>query len=300
MLSFLLSLLLLLLPARAELRVVASVPTLAAIAQEVGGEQVKVTSLSMAAQDPHWVDARPNLALALSKADLLIIVGLDLEIGWLPALQTGSRNAAVQTGGRGYLDTSRFVNLLEIPTGKLDRSEGDVHPGGNPHFLHDPRSIAPVAYGIAARMGELDPANAAAYTARAQALAVQAAERIAAWEAQLACLRGARFVGYHKSWPYLADWLGLEIVEHVEPKPGIPPNPAHIAHVVEAMERHGVPAIIEMAYTTDATVDQISARTGAKVLRIPGGVHVERKETVLTHMEEIVALLLPLCTGSTP
>lgn len=295
--SLLLFVLLALLPARAALRVVASVPTLAAIAQEVGGAEVKVTPLSTASQDPHWVDARPNLALALSKADLLIVVGLDLEVGWLPALQTGSRNPAVQLGARGYLDSSRFVNLLEIPAGRVDRSEGDIHPGGNPHYLHDPRSYGPVAYGIAQRMGELDPPNAAAYMARAQAFAVAIGERIPAWEARLACLRGARLVGYHKSWPYLADWLGLEMVEHVEPKPGIPPNPAHVARVIEAMQRHGVPAIIEMAYTTDATVDQISRQTGAKVIRLPAGVHVEKGETVVQHMDEIVQLLAGLCGG---
>lgn len=287
-------------PAAAKLRVVATVPSLAAVARDIAGEDAEVKALVLPTQDPHWVDARPNLALELSRADLLLIVGLELEVGWLPNLQTGSRNAAIQKGGKGYLDVSQFVNLREAPTAPVDRSQGDIHPGGNPHFLHDPRSVEAIAYGIARRMGELDPEHAAGYLTRAQTLAVTLARKIPEWEARLAPLRGMKLVAYHKSWPYAEAWLGFEIVEYVEPKPGIPPNPAHVAQVLGAMRRHGVPAIIEEAYYSDATVEQISERTGARILRIPGGVHFVEGETYVEHMEEFVGLLAQLVPGGAP
>lgn len=277
--------------AAAKVRVVASVPTLAAIAREVGGDEVKVESLSLHTQDPHWVDARPNLALALSRADVLLVVGLDLEVGWLPVLQEGSRNPKIQTGAKGYVDVSRFVNLLEVPQGRVDRSEGDVHPGGNPHYLHDPRAAESVAYGIARSLGEADPAHANYYMARAQAFAVHLGEHLAEWEGRLKPLHGRKVVAYHKSWPYLADWLHFDIIEHVEPKPGIPPNPGHVAKVLSAMRDQDVGFVVQMAYYTDATVDQLAERSGAKVVKLPGGADFAGGQDYFDHIEDIVKRL---------
>lgn len=280
------------LPAVAStVRVVATVPSLAAIVQEVGGAEVKVTSLSLHTQDPHWVDARPNLALELSRADLLLAVGLDLEIGWLPVLQEGSRNPKIQTGAQGWLDVSTFVNVLDVPTTKIERSEGDLHPGGNPHYLHDPRAAESIAYGIARKLGELDPEHANYFNARAQAFAVHLGEHLSDWEHRLRPLHDRKLVAYHKSWPYLQDWLHFDIVEYIEPKPGIPPNPAHVARVLSTMRQQEVGMIIQMAYYNDGTVQQVSERTGARVVRIPGGVDYTGGQTYFQHMEEIVALL---------
>jgi zinc/manganese transport system substrate-binding protein len=186
-------------PARAELKVVASVPDLAALAKAVGGDRVSVQSLSLSTQDPHFVDARPSLVLELNRADLLLTLGLGMEAGWLPTLQTGARNAKILTGGAGYLDCSQFVRLLEVSGGGTDRSQGDVHTGGNPHYLYDPRAALQVARGIAARLTQLDARNAQVY---AQNLARFTSELEAArkgWEQRLAALKGAPVISFHKS-----------------------------------------------------------------------------------------------------
>ncbi len=278
-------------PAHAALRVVASVPDLAAIAKEVGQDRVTVSSMSLATQDPHFVDARPNLALDLSRADLLLVVGLDLEVGWLPNLMTGARNAKVQVGSPGYLDCSQFVRLLEVPTQKLERSMGDVHPGGNPHYLYDPRNGALVARGVAARLGQLDPANRAAYVSAAEAFVARLEAGRVRWEAALAPLRGKEVVTHHRSMSYLANWLGFTVPINVEPKPGIPPSPSHVAQVLAMMQQHGIRHVFIETYYPDATAVLVQSKTSAKLVKVPGGTDFAAGETYLGRFDALAKLL---------
>ncbi len=275
----------------AKLRVATTVPDLAALVQEIGGPDTQVVSLSLATQDPHWVDARPNLALELSKADMLVVVGLQLEIGWLPNLQVGSRNGKIQVGGPGYVDASQFVTLLGVPTGTIDRSMGDVHPGGNPHYLYDPRSAAKVALGLAERMAALDPAQASTYRANASALVGRIDAARAGWEARLLGLKGRPLVDYHRSWTYVEDWLGFRILTDVEPRPGVPPSPKHVLEVLTQMKASQARLILVEEFYQNATLDQLAAQAGGKVLRMPGGTRFQDGERYLDRMERAVQVL---------
>lgn len=277
--------------ARAEVNVVATVPSLAALARDVGGQHVKVTSLALPTQDPHFVDAKPNLALDLNKADLLLAVGLELEVGWLPVLQTGARNPKIQAGSNGYLDCSTLVTRLDVPQQAVDRSQGDVHAGGNPHYLYDPRAAASVAKGIAARLGDIDPGHRADYQANLEALTKRLDGARAGWEQRLGKLKGAPVIAYHKSWVYLTSWLGLKEVEYIEPKPGIPPNPAHVARVLVAARQNNVKAILQESYYPDQTAKLISEKSGAKLVVLPGGADFRGGQSYVDHMEQMVSLL---------
>jgi zinc/manganese transport system substrate-binding protein len=281
----------------AKLRVVATVPDLAAVAQQVGGEHVQVTSLSLPTQDPHWVDARPNLALELSRADLLLLVGLELEVGWLPSLQTGSRNPKVQSGASGFLNCSTLVHLLQVPTQKIDRSMGDIPPGGNPHYTTDPRQMVLVAQGVASKLGDLDPAHAGDYTANAAAFQAEIEGKLPGWEARVAGLRGTQLVGYHMSWPYLADWLGFTMLTHVEPRPGVPPTPAHVARTITQMKQQGVTLIIQEEYHANRATEQVAAKLGATVVKLPGGTRFAEGQTYAGYVDAMVAALAPHAGG---
>ncbi|NMO21901.1 zinc ABC transporter substrate-binding protein [Pyxidicoccus fallax] len=277
--------------ARAALRVVTTVPDLAAIARAVGGDRVTVQSLALPTQDPHFVDARPSLVLDLNRADLLLAVGLELEVGWLGTLQTGARNARIQSGGRGFLDCSRLVERLGVPAGRVDRSMGDIHPGGNPHYLYDPRAAMRVARGIAERLGELDPEGKAAYAAGLQRFTSELEAARAGWEKRLASLRGMPLVTYHESFPYLASWLGFQTVAFIEPKPGIPPNPSHVAQVISLARSRQVRLVLQESYYPDTTVRLVADKVGAQFVRIPAGTDVRAGQSYREHIEEIVTLL---------
>jgi zinc/manganese transport system substrate-binding protein len=285
---FVLLCLLLPFPAFAALRVVATVPDLAAIAREVGGDRVTVTSLVLPTQDAHFVDARPNLALELSRADMLAVVGLDLEIGWLPTLVTGARNTKVQVGSPGYVDCSRFVTLLDVPTEKLDRAMGDIHPGGNPHYLLDPRNGARVAVGMAERMGQLDPTNKAAYQRAAADLGTRLEAARAGWERTLAPLRGKEVITYHRSFPYLASWLGFTVPIAIEPKPGIPPSPSHVAQVLQVAQARSVRLLLQEVYYPATTAELVASKTGAKLVRLPGGADVATGQSYTARIDTMV------------
>jgi zinc/manganese transport system substrate-binding protein len=278
-------------PVRAEVRVVATVPDLAALAREIGGNLVTVRSLSLPTQDPHFVDAKPSLALELNRADLLLLVGLDLEIGWLPTLLVGARNGAIQTGGPGHLDCSQFVSKLDLPGQPIDRSQGDIHPGGNPHYLYDPRAAERIAVGIAARLAQLDPANAATYRSRADALVEQLQAARASWEKTLAPYRGIPVVGFHKTWTYLCDWLHFEQVGFLEPKPGIPPNPRHVAQLLTLARQRKVRLVMQEEHYPDATSRLVADRIPAPLLRVPAATDFPAGETYLRHVARVVAAL---------
>jgi zinc/manganese transport system substrate-binding protein len=277
--------------AHAEVKVVASVPDLAALTKEVGGPNVSVKTLSLPTQDPHFVDAKPSLALELNRADLLVLVGLDLEIGWLPTLVVGARNAKIQPGTPGYLDCSQFVHRLDVPAASVDRSHGDIHPGGNPHYLYDPRAAAAVAQGIAARLGEIDPAHRAAYDANRDALLARLAAARTRWEKRMAPYRGAPIVAYHKTWSYVADWLGLDQVGFLEPKPGIPPNPQHVASLLGLARSRKVRLVVQESYYPDAASKLVSEKIPAPLVLVHGGSNFAAGESYEQHIDGMVEAL---------
>ena len=277
--------------AGAALNVVATTPDLAAITKSVGGDKVSVTALALHTQDPHWVDARPHLALDLARADLLILNGAELEVGWLPTLLAGARNGKVQRGARGYLDGSTLVTLMEVPRGKLDRSMGDIHPSGNPHYTRDPRAAERVAVGIAKRLAELDPGNKPAYLEQTKRFLAELRQARTGWEKRLAARRGSPIIAYHRSQVYLADWLGLRIVEHIEPRPGIPPNPRHVAHVIDVARAEKVRVILQEAWFPDNTTKLVAAKCGAKLVQFPGAPDFAKGETYVAWMNAVVQRL---------
>jgi zinc/manganese transport system substrate-binding protein len=274
--------------ARAAVNVVTTVPDLAAIAREVGGKNVSVQALALPTQDPHFVDAKPSLALALMKADLLIQVGLDLEIGWLPTLQLGARNAKIQTGARGFLDCSTLVTRLEVPQTKVDRANGDIHPGGNPHYLYDPRAAALCAAGIAARLAEIDPGHDADYKAGLKAFQTKLEAGRQRWEKRLAPFRGQPIITYHRSWVYLVEWLGFVDAAELEPKPGIPPTSKHVAEVMVLGRKVGAKVIIQESYYPDTTSKLLGSKLPAKVLLLPAGADFKAGQGYVEHMDQLV------------
>jgi zinc/manganese transport system substrate-binding protein len=275
----------------AKLKIVTTTPALASVAAEVGGANVEVTALALPTQDPHFVDPKPSLALTLAKADLLLSVGLDLEIGWLPTLQTGSKNGKVQPGAAGFMDCSQFVKVLEIPKGNVNRSQGDVHPKGNPHYMFDPRQAARVTKGIADKLAKLDPGHAGDYRKNALAFIKKLGQSTKAWEKTLAKAKGQKIVGYHKSFTYLASWVGLAIVEDVEPRPGIPPNPHHVTHVIDTMKKEKVKALLQESYYPSKTSELIAKQTGATVIQVSGGPDFKAGKSYISHIEAIVKQL---------
>jgi zinc/manganese transport system substrate-binding protein len=252
----------------AKLRVVATTPDLAAVAREIGGDRVEVTALAKPTEDPHFVDAKPSHIVTLNRADVLIEGGAELELGWLPPLLESSRNAKIAAGAPGRVVASQGIKMLEIPT-SFDRSKGDVHSLGNPHFLIDPINVKIIAANIAAHLTQVDPASAAVYQANLATFNAKVDAKFAQWQKQLAPYRGAKLVTYHKDFPYLAERFKLEIVENLEPKPGIAPSPAHVAKVIAAMKAARARVIIVQPYQNRRTAETVARQTGAVVLDIP-------------------------------
>jgi zinc/manganese transport system substrate-binding protein len=258
--------------AAATLHVVATTPGLAALATEVGGDRVSVESLSRGVQDPHFVDANPMLAVKLRNADLLVDVGLELEIGWLPPLVTQSRNPDIQPGGKRRFTAAGAIQVMDLPTGPVDRSKGDLHPGGNPHYLSDPRRGLQVAAALAQKLAELDPAGAAAYQANLAAFRKKLEPDMARWEARLAPLKGRKLFVQHRTLTYFLDWSGLVSAGEMEPRPGTPPPPSHLAELVQLAQREGVKEIVVENYYDTKSAEVVASHAGAKVVQIPGDV----------------------------
>jgi zinc/manganese transport system substrate-binding protein len=265
--------------AAGPLNIITTTEDLAAIAREVAGDKAKVESLSRGYQDPHFVEAKPSFVLKLNKADLLIAVGRELEIGWLPPLVTQARNAKIQPGADGYLDASLTARILEMPTGQLTRAMGDVHPSGNPHFWLDPENGKHVAKAVADKLGALDHANAAYYAQRDADFEKRVTAAEARWTSMISPYKGTKVVTYHRSWPNFADRFGLEVIGYVEPKPGIPPSPSHTIDVINAMKAQNVKIILVEPYFDLKTPNSIARETGAKVLVMPPSVGGEKEIT---------------------
>lgn len=254
--------------AHAALDVFACEPEWAALSKEVGGDKVSVYQATTAMQDPHRIEARPSLIAHTRAADLLVCTGADLEVGWLPVLLQTSGNAKVQVGQPGYLMASDFVAKLEVPTA-VDRSQGDIHPYGNPHIQLDPRNITRVAQALSQRLAQIDTRNAAYYQARSKDFEARWEKAIAEWQARAAPLKGMRLVPYHKDYAYLMHWLGMDEVIDVEPKPGIPPSAGYLSELLAKLQAQPADAIIRSAYQDSKAVEWLGERTKIPAVTLP-------------------------------
>lgn len=255
-------------PVQAALNVLACEPEWAALAQELGGDRIKVNSATTAVQDPHRIQARPSLLAKARNADLLVCTGADLEIGWLPVLLRESGNARIQPGRPGNFEAADSVTLLEKPA-RLDRAEGDVHPQGNPHIQTDPRNIGRVAVGLARRLAEMDPGNATFYASRQSDFEHRWSAALRRWEQQAAPLRGMPVVSQHKAFAYLYRWLGLREVAVLEPKPGLEPTANHLASVLAILHTTPAKAVIRTEYEPARASEWIAERAGIPALALP-------------------------------
>ena len=249
-----------------KLNVMTSTTDMAALTQEVGGDKVNVDSIAKGYQDPHFVEAKPSFLLKLRQADLLISVGLQLEIGWLPPLITQSGNPRIQVGAGGYLDASQFAQILEIPQGTVTRAEGDVHPLGNPHYWLDPDNGRRIAKGIAGKLGDLDPGDAAYFQQRFQDFDKRLSAAEQKWDGEMKAYRGRKVVTYHRSFPNFAQHFGLDVIGYVEPRPGIPPTPSHTLELIQLMKRENAKVVLVEPYFDLKTPQSIGRATGAQVI----------------------------------
>jgi ABC-type Zn uptake system ZnuABC Zn-binding protein ZnuA len=266
-------------PARAAVNVMTATEDLADLTRQVGGDKVKVESIAKGYQDPHFVEAKPSFILKLAKADLLVVVGRELEIGWLPPLIQQSRNAKIQPGAEGYLDASLSAKILEIPTGQITRAMGDVHPLGNPHYWLDPDNGRRIAKAVVEKLSAMAPADAAYFQSRYADFDKRLADAEKRWDAQMAPYKGLKIVTYHRSWPNLADRFGLNVVGYVEPRPGIPPSPSHTLELIAEMKRQNVKILLVEPYFDLKTPQSIGRETGAKVLVMSPSVGGEKEAT---------------------
>ena len=265
-LALLISLALVAAPASAAVHVVTSIQDFASIADSIGGKRVDTFALSRGYQDPHFVEPKPSFVLKLSHADLLIVAGLELEIGYLPPLLDQSRNDKIRPGTRGYLDASTGCDILEKPTQTVTRAMGDVHPFGNPHYWLDPNNGRVIARAIAARLSELDPAGAAEYKANLAAFEAKLAAAEQRWDGVLGPYAGTEVVTYHNSWPNFLKRFRLVAAGYIEPKPGVPPSPAHTIEIMNTIQQKKVPVILMEPYFDQKTPKSIAEKTGAKLL----------------------------------
>jgi zinc/manganese transport system substrate-binding protein len=249
-----------------KLKIVTTTEDLASLTREVGGDRVEVNAIGKGYQDPHFIEPKPSFLLLLKNADLLEVVGLELEIGWLPPLLDQSRNSNIRPGAPGYLDVSQGVEILDRPTGAVNRSMGDVHPSGNPHYWLDPANGVRIAIQIRNRLAQLRPADAAYFDQRLNAFKLRINEANKRWLAALAPYKGAKIVTYHSSWPNFTRHFGLDVVGFVEPKPGIPPSPSHTLELINLMKEQKVRVILMEPYFDQKTPEFIAQKTGAKVV----------------------------------
>ena len=259
---------------QAKLNVVATTPDLAAVAKEIGGDQIDISSLARPTEDPHFVDPKPSLSVRLRKADVLIEGGAELEIGWLAPLLEQARNAKIESAGPGRVAAHQGIQLLEVPAA-LDRSKGDIHAAGNPHYLIDPLNAKIVAQHIADTFCQVDAKSCDTYRANLKAFNDRLDAKLAEWQKALAPFKGTHVVAYHNSWPYFAQRFGINIDLFLEPKPGIPPTPSHLAEVMEKMKTGKVKVIFLEPHLNRRTAETVARNTGAIIIDVsyfPGGV----------------------------
>jgi zinc/manganese transport system substrate-binding protein len=254
--------------ASAQVKVVATTPDLASLAREIGGKAVTVTALAKPTEDPHFVDAKPSHIVTLNRADMLIEGGAELELGWLPPLLENARNAKIASGSAGRVSANDGIRMLEVPS-SFDRSKGDIHALGNPHFLVDPVDAKIVARNIADHLARVDGKDASLFSANLARFNATIDAKMKSWQQTLAPFRGAKLVTYHKDFVYFANRFGFDIVEELEPKPGIAPSPSHLASVIGTMKARGAKVVLVQPYQNRKTAETVARQTGATVLDMP-------------------------------
>jgi zinc/manganese transport system substrate-binding protein len=265
-------------PARAadKIRVVATTTDVGSILQTVGGDRVQVTTIAKGYQDPHYVDPKPSFIVDLRRAKVVAYVGLQLEIGWLPLLVEGAHNQAIVAGAPGNIPMSQGIDLLEVPTGGVSRAGGDIHPEGNPHYWLDPRNMIQMAKTAEAGLSRVDPAGAATYAANRDTFVKKLESQIPVWEKRMEPHRGKMLVCYHKEYEYLARWLGLQVVDYVESKPGIPPSPRHLQELEQTMKEKKVPVMVASVFVRLNDLQGLAQRTGAQLVVLPPSVAADK------------------------
>ncbi len=279
-------------PAFAALNVMACEPEWGALSRELGGDKVSVYVATTALQDPHHIEARPSLIARARSADLMVCTGAELEIGWVPLLQTQAGNAKIQRGQPGYFEAAPQVLMLEIPE-RLDRAMGDVHPQGNPHVHMDPRNIGKIATALSERMIRLDPGEAEYYRARAKSFSERWQQALARWEKEAAPLRGMAVVGYHKNMTYLNAWLGIREVASLEPKPGLPPTTSHMSELLVRLAKDPAKAVVRSAYNDPRAAEWLSGNAKIPVVTLPftvGG--TDKAKDLFSLFDDTLARLL--------
>ncbi len=285
-------------PLAKKLSVVATTADLAVLARAIGGDAIDVKALAKPTEDPHFVDAKPSHIITLNRADVLLDGGAELEMGWLPSLLESARNDRIAAGAPGRISASAGIRMMEIPT-SFDRSKGDVHALGNPHFLLDPMNVRIVVARIAEHLTTVDPANAAVYKGNLERFLATLDAKLPAWQQALAPFKGAKIVTYHKDFGYLAARFRLDVVETLEPKPGISPSPAHLAQVIGTMKSQGAHVILVQPYQNRRTAETVARQSGATVLDVaqqPGA--VPNTDTYFALMDNIVRILVTGLQGS--
>jgi zinc/manganese transport system substrate-binding protein len=279
-------------PALAALNIFACEPEWGALSKELGGDKANVYVATSPLQDPHHVEARPSLIARARSADLVVCTGAQLEIGWLPLVQTQSGNAKIQLGQPGYFEASQQVLLLEVPS-SVDRAQGDVHPGGNPHIQLDPRNIEKIAVALSERMAQLDPREAGNYQARTKAFLERWQQATARWEKDAIPLKGMSIVVYHKNMTYLERWLGMREVGELEPKPGLPPTTSHLSELLASLQKNPAKAVVRAAYNEPRAAEWLSENAKIPAVMLPftvGG--TDKAKDLFSLFDDTIARLL--------
>ena len=250
-----------------KIKVVTTTTDLRSIAELIGGNKISATSIATGYQNPHFVDPKPSYIISLSNADLFVTVGLDLETGWSPQLLSSSRNTKIQKGSAGYVDASAGIGLLQVPS-SANRAEGDIHIYGNPHYWLDPMNGKVIARNIANGLERVDPSNKSTYEANLGAFYKRIDEKMKEWQSKMASFRGSKIIAYHNEWVYFETRFGLDVVDFMEPKPGIPPSPSQLVKVIKEVKANNIKVIISSPYFTTSSSDVVAKQTGVKVLTL--------------------------------
>ena len=250
-----------------KIKVVTTTTDMKSIAELIGGDKVSVASIATGYQNPHFVDPKPSYIISLSNADLFVTVGLDLETGWSPQLLASSRNTRIQKGSNGYVDASAGIGLLQVPT-SANRAEGDIHIYGNPHYWLDPLNGKVIARNIANGLERVDPSNKSTYESNLQSFLKKIDDKMKGWSSKMSALKGSKIIAYHNEWVYFETRFGLNIVDFMEPKPGIPPSPSQLVKVIKEIKANNIKVIISSPYFTTSSSDVVAKQTGVKVLTL--------------------------------
>ena len=249
------------------IKVVTTTTDTKSIAEMIGGDKVSVSSIATGYQNPHFVDPKPSYIIGLTKADLFVTIGLDLETGWSPQLLSSSRNNKIQKGSQGYVDASEGISLLQVPS-SLNRAEGDIHIYGNPHYWLDPMNGKVIARNIANGMERVDPSNKSVYEKNLQSFYSKIDAKMKEWQSKMAAFKGSKIIAYHNEWVYFETRFGLQVVDFMEPKPGIPPTPSQLVKVIKEIKANNIKVIISSPYFTTSSSDVVAKQTGVKVLTL--------------------------------